>query len=209
MIKGVSIEAFKSIPTPLGAVGLTAGFGVDPTSAIDRAGNLSSLSPGLQVTVDLDAPVVDDITITLDPDSDTGILLDNAGFNTTPTFVVSDPVSGLTPTDSLVLFYALRPNSQDPGSGLNGVAKRYAALSIDDAASESLVGTGFDENADGVWEAGEYANIQINDQKIKHTPIASNDEGCVCLTITERDVIFFGKFGSFLNLFTFIKSFFK
>ena len=35
---GVLREAFKSIPTPLGAVGLTAGFGVDPTSAIDRAG---------------------------------------------------------------------------------------------------------------------------------------------------------------------------
>ncbi len=35
---GILKEAFKSIPTPLGAVGLTAGFGVDPTSAIDRAG---------------------------------------------------------------------------------------------------------------------------------------------------------------------------
>ena len=60
-------------------------------------------------------------------------------------------------------------------------------------------------------EYGTYStgDIQINDQKIKHTPIASYDEGCVCLTITERDVIFFGKFGSFLNLFTFIKSFFK
>ena len=60
-------------------------------------------------------------------------------------------------------------------------------------------------------EYGTYStgDIQINDQKIKHTPIASNDEGCVCLTITERDVIFFGRFGSFLNLFTFIKSFFK
>ena len=34
---GVLGEAFKRIPTPLGAVGLTAGFGVDPTSAIDRA----------------------------------------------------------------------------------------------------------------------------------------------------------------------------
>ena len=34
---GVLGEAFKSIPTPLGAVGLTAGFGIDPTSAIDRA----------------------------------------------------------------------------------------------------------------------------------------------------------------------------
>ncbi len=60
-------------------------------------------------------------------------------------------------------------------------------------------------------EYGNYSKgeIQINDQKIKHTPIASDVEGCVCLTITERDVIFFGKFGSFLNLFTFIKSFFK
>lgn len=60
-------------------------------------------------------------------------------------------------------------------------------------------------------EYGTYStgDIQINDQKIKHTPIASDDEGCVCLTITERDVIFFGKFGSFLNLFTFVKSFFK
>ena len=34
---GVLKEAFKTIPTPLGAVGLTAGFGVDPTSAVDRA----------------------------------------------------------------------------------------------------------------------------------------------------------------------------
>ncbi len=60
-------------------------------------------------------------------------------------------------------------------------------------------------------EYGEYkkGDIQINDQKIKHTPIACKDSGCVCLTITEKDVIFFGKFGSFLNLFTFIKSFFK
>ncbi len=60
-------------------------------------------------------------------------------------------------------------------------------------------------------EYGEYSkgDIQINDQKIKHTPIASKDDGCICLTITEKDVIFFGRFGSFLNLFTFIKSFFK
>ena len=34
---GVLGEAFKTIPTPLGVVGLTAGFGIDPTSAIDRA----------------------------------------------------------------------------------------------------------------------------------------------------------------------------
>ena len=60
-------------------------------------------------------------------------------------------------------------------------------------------------------EYGEYSkgDIQINDQKIKHTPIASKDTGCICLSITEKDVIFFGKYGSFLNLFTFIKSFFK
>ena len=60
-------------------------------------------------------------------------------------------------------------------------------------------------------EYGNYfkGDIQINDQKIKHTPIASNVEGCICLTITEKDVIFYGRYGSFLNLFTFIKSFFK
>ena len=60
-------------------------------------------------------------------------------------------------------------------------------------------------------EYGEYSkgDIQVNDQKIIHTPIASKDTGCVCLSITEKDVIFFGKYGSFLNLFTFIKSFFK
>ena len=58
----------------------------------------------------------------------------------------------------------------------------------------------------GVYSKGD---IQINDQKIKHTPIASKDSGCVCLSITEKDVIFFGKYGSFFNLFTFIKSFFK
>ncbi len=60
-------------------------------------------------------------------------------------------------------------------------------------------------------EYGEYfkGDIQINDQKTKHTPIASKESGCVCLSITEKDVIFFGKYGSFLNLFTFIRSFFK
>ena len=34
---GILKEAFKTIPTPAGAVALTAGFGVDPTSAVDRA----------------------------------------------------------------------------------------------------------------------------------------------------------------------------
>ena len=58
----------------------------------------------------------------------------------------------------------------------------------------------------GKYQAGD---IQINDQQIKHTPIACKDDGCICLTITENDAIFFGRFGSFLNLFTFIRSFFK
>tara|TARA_B100001287_G_scaffold274661_1_gene280429 strand:+ start:4406 stop:5035 length:630 start_codon:yes stop_codon:yes gene_type:complete len=60
-------------------------------------------------------------------------------------------------------------------------------------------------------EYGTYSkgDIQINDQNIKHTPIACKENGCICLTITEKDVIFFGRYGSFLNLFTFIRSFFK
>ena len=60
-------------------------------------------------------------------------------------------------------------------------------------------------------EYGEYnkGDMQINDQMIKHNPVACNKDGCVCLSITENDVIFFGKFGSLLNIFTFIKSFFK
>ena len=60
-------------------------------------------------------------------------------------------------------------------------------------------------------EYGEYnkGDMQINDQKIKHNPIACDKNGCLCLTITENDIIFFGKYGSFLNLFTFIKSLFK
>ena len=60
-------------------------------------------------------------------------------------------------------------------------------------------------------EYGEYnkGDMQINDQKIKHNPTACNSNGCICLSITENDVVFFGKFGSALNLFTFIKSFFK
>ena len=54
-------------------------------------------------------------------------------------------------------------------------------------------------------EYGEYSkgDIQINDQKVKHTPVACNEYGCICLTITEKDIIFFGRYGSFLNLFTF------
>ena len=126
--------------------------------ARDFAGNasLASSAPTLQVNVDLTPPVVDDVTISLDSGSDTGILGDNAGFNTTPTFTVTESELGLTATDSVIIFYALKPNSQDPGSGLNGVAKRYAALPID-AATENLVGTGFDENADGSIDDGSYS----------------------------------------------------
>jgi putative transcriptional regulator len=60
-------------------------------------------------------------------------------------------------------------------------------------------------------EYGEYnrGDMQINDQQIKHHPTACKSEGCVCLSITENDVVFFGKYASALNLFTFIKSFFK
>ncbi len=60
-------------------------------------------------------------------------------------------------------------------------------------------------------EYGEYnkGDMQINDQKIRHNPTSCNSNGCICLSITENDVVFFGKFGSVLNLFTFIKSFFK
>lgn len=60
-------------------------------------------------------------------------------------------------------------------------------------------------------EYGEYkkGDMQINDQKIKHNPSACDTNGCVCLSITESDVVFFGKFASILNLFIFIKSFFK
>ena len=60
-------------------------------------------------------------------------------------------------------------------------------------------------------EDGEYkkGDMQINDQKIKHNPSACDTNGCVCLSITESELVFFGKFASILNLFTFIKSFFK
>ena len=59
-------------------------------------------------------------------------------------------------------------------------------------------------------EYGTYSkgDLQINDSKIKHTPIACKKEGCVCLTITEEELVFYGPFASLLNLFTFIKSVF-
>ena len=55
-----------------------------------------------------------------------------------------------------MLFYSLRPNSQDPVSGLNGVPKRYASLLIDNAVSQSTNGVGFDENSDGNIDDGSY-----------------------------------------------------
>ena len=70
---------------------------------------------------------------------------------------------------------------------------------------------GADLNGNEKVEYGEYykGDMQVNDQKIKHNPTACNTNGCICLTITENEVVFFGKYGSALNLFTFIKSFFK
>ena len=77
------------------------------------------------------------------------------GFNITPTFTVEESASGLTATDSVVLYYALGPSGQNPLIGLNGDPKRYSALSID-AISENLVGSGFDENGDGTLDEGAY-----------------------------------------------------
>ena len=59
-------------------------------------------------------------------------------------------------------------------------------------------------------EYGTYnkGSLQINDSNIKHTPIASNTEGCICLTITEEELVFYGPFAPLLNIFSFVKSFF-
>ena len=58
---------------------------------------------------------------------------------------------------------------------------------------------------------GSYAkgSLQINDSKIKHTPIACDKEGCICLSITEQELVFYGPFAPILNLITFIKSIFS
>ena len=55
----------------------------------------------------------------------------------------------------------------------------------------------------GVYSKGD---LQINNSKIKHTPVACKDQGCVCLTITEDDLVFYGKFAPILNIIVFIKS---
>ncbi|MDC0226615.1 cupin domain-containing protein [Alphaproteobacteria bacterium] len=59
-------------------------------------------------------------------------------------------------------------------------------------------------------EYGNYSkgDLQINDSQIKHMPITSDKEGCICLTITEKDISFYGPFAPILNLVTVIKSFF-
>jgi len=59
-------------------------------------------------------------------------------------------------------------------------------------------------------EYGNYSkgNLQINDSNVKHTPTASKKNGCICLTITEKQLVFYGPFSLILNLITFFKSFF-
>ena len=59
-------------------------------------------------------------------------------------------------------------------------------------------------------EYGDYqkGNLQINDSMVKHTPIACPKEGCICLTIVEDDLVFYGPFAPILNIITLIKSFF-
>jgi len=59
-------------------------------------------------------------------------------------------------------------------------------------------------------EYGEYSkgNLQINDSNIKHTPKACDKTGCICLTVTEQDLVFYGPFAPILNIITFIKSIF-
>lgn len=60
-------------------------------------------------------------------------------------------------------------------------------------------------------EYGNYTkgNLQINDQRIKHTPFACKNQGCICLIITEDILVFYGPFAPLLNIATFIKSLFS
>jgi len=59
-------------------------------------------------------------------------------------------------------------------------------------------------------EYGNYStgSLQINDSNIKHTPIASEKECCICLSITEKPLIFYGPLAPILNLILFFKSLF-
>ena len=67
-----------------------------------------------------------------------------------------------------------------------------------------LIGSFYDEY--GKYSKG---SLQINDSQIKHTPIACEKEGCICLTITEDNLVFYGPLSPLLNIFTFVKSFFS
>ena len=60
-------------------------------------------------------------------------------------------------------------------------------------------------------EYGNYSkgDLQINDSNIKHTPIASKENVCICLSITEKELVFYGPFAPILNLATFFKSLFS
>jgi len=57
-------------------------------------------------------------------------------------------------------------------------------------------------------EYGTYlkGDLQVNDSQIKHTPVACKNKGCICLTITEDDLIFYGPMAPILNIITFFKS---
>ena len=59
-------------------------------------------------------------------------------------------------------------------------------------------------------EYGNYpkGSLQINDSNVKHTPIANEKNGCICLSITENELVFYGPFAPILNLITFFKSLF-
>ena len=57
-------------------------------------------------------------------------------------------------------------------------------------------------------EYGTYhkGDLQINDSRIKHNPLSNKKDGCICLVITEKELVFFGTFAPILNIITFIKS---
>ena len=129
--------------------------------AKDAAGNVTTkgASPTLAVIVDQVAPVVSSYALTLDAGSYTGIVDTdrNNSSDTTPTFTVEDAAATFVTNDSLIVFYGLKPISQNPGTGLNGVQKRLAALLIDNATTETFTGAGFDENIDGTIDDGAYS----------------------------------------------------
>ena len=60
-------------------------------------------------------------------------------------------------------------------------------------------------------EYGKYykGDLQINDSNIKHMPKACEKDGCICLVITEDELVFFGPFAPLLNIIVLVKSFFS